>query len=195
MRNAWSAAIAVTGLALAAGAATAQVPGPVGGVALEFAGLYATLSGSDFQGINAGFGGDAQVRFGGRLSLGLGAQYTSHGNDVVPDNSKVIGIFAEPRITFHVPASPITPYVGARVGWMNSSISSGGTDIKSSGYEAGATGGVMFRAGPMVQIVLAAVFASVHFGDQKVNGASQANSDTSGSSLAIRAGVRIGLGH
>lgn len=165
-------------------------------IGLEAAGIYATLSGDDFQGVDAGMGLDAQIRFNvaPRISIGAGVQRTSHGNDVVPENFGVLGIFAEPRLTFSMPASPLTPFIGARVALMKSSIESGGTEVKQSGYLVGGTGGIMFRAGPMVNIVAAVVFGSLSFGDQEVNGTEQPGTDTGGTSLALRAGVNINLG-
>ena len=166
------------------------------GIGVEAAGMYATLSGDDFTGIDAGMGFDAQLRINvaSRFSLGGGFQMTSHGNNVVPDNFKVSAFFAEPRLTFSMPASPLTPFLGARVGRLSSKIESGGTEQTASGWEYGATGGAMFRAGPMLNIVVAVMYAAASFGDIEVNGTSQPNSDTSGSSLILRAGVNLRLG-
>lgn len=166
------------------------------GIGIEAAGIYATLSGDDFQGVDAGFGFDGQLRLNlaPRFSIGAGIQRTSHGNDVVPENFGVMGFFAEPRLTFSMPGAPMTPFIGARVALMKSSIESGGTEVKQSGYLLGGTAGAMFRAGPMVNIVAAVVFGSLSFGDQEVNGTEQPGTDTGGTSLAIRAGVNIKLG-
>ncbi len=182
--------VAVAGLLAIPAVADAQ------GIGAEAAGIYATLSGDDFQGIDAGFGLDAQLRFNAapRFSIGAGVQLTSHGNNVVSENTRVTGFFAEPRLTFSMPASPLTPFLGARVGLARTSLSSGGTDVTSSGWLFGGTGGAMFRAGPMVNVVLAVVFASVSFGDFEVNGTSQPGTETSGTSLALRGGVSIKLG-
>jgi len=166
------------------------------GLGIEVAGMYATLSGDDFTGIDAGVGFDAQLRINlaPRVSLGGGVQRTSHGNDVVPDNYGVMAFFVEPRMTFSMPASPMTPFIGARVGRLSSSIESGGNEQEASGWMYGATGGLMFRAGPMVNLVVAVMYAAASFGDIEINGTTQPNSDTSGSSLVLRGGVSIKLG-
>lgn len=162
---------------------------------IEAALLYATLSGDDFDGVDAGLGIDAQVRFraGPRLTIGIGGQYTMHGVDISDEKFKVMGIFAEPRLTFSMPGASMTPFVGARLGYLRNSFSDTGTDVKASGWLLGGTGGLMFRAGPSMNIVLALMFASATFGDQEINGTTQANTDASGTSLALRAGVSFGF--
>ncbi len=166
------------------------------GIGVEAAGIYASLSGDDFQTTDAGFGFDAQLRLRtpGRLSLGAGLQYTSHNDDSIGESVGVLGVFAEPRLSFSVPASPITPFIGGRVGYLRRSVSAGGTDASSSGWLYGGTGGVTFRGGPMVDLMVAVVFAGASFSDYEVNGQAQTGTDASGSALAVRAGVSIKLG-
>ncbi len=128
-------------------------------------GIYAALNGSDFDGINAGVGGDLLLRYhaASGLSIGGGVQYTSHGIDGIDPNFGVTGFFADARYAFERKLSAsITPYVGARVVLASYNVSQSGT--------------------------------SVHFGDAKVNGATQSGTKSSGSSLALRAGVVFGFG-
>lgn len=161
-------------------------------VTVGIAGLYATLSGNDFQGTNAGFGGDVQVRagLGPSFSLGGGIQFTTHSTDISA-NWKVFGVFGEPRYLFATSSSGVKPFVTGRVGWIHESISSSGNDGSASGYYFGAGGGLLVGLGGSASLDVSAVFASVNFGDLKVNGSSTGFSP-SGTSLALRVGILFG---
>lgn len=161
------------------------------------AGLYATLSGSDFDGIDAGLGGELQFRYHAAtgFSIGGGLQYTSHGVDGISENFGVRGFFADVRYAFqNQSSSSITPYLGARAVLTHYSISSSGTDVTASGTAFGPTGGILIRLAPTTQLDVGIAWFSVHFGDAEVNGTAQPDTDSSGSSLALRAGVVIGFG-
>ncbi|MGH7612931.1 MAG: hypothetical protein ACREMW_02675 [Gemmatimonadales bacterium] len=161
-------------------------------VSFGVAGLYASLSGNDFQGTNAGFGGDLQVRggLGSSFSLGGGVQFTSHSTDISA-NWKVIGLFAEPRYLFKTSSSRVSPLLTGRLGWIRESISSGGNDGSASGYFFGFGGGMLVGLGGSAALDMSVVFASVNFGDLQVNG-SNSGFSPSGTSLAIRAGLLFG---
>src|SRR5262245_20194251 len=70
-------------------------------VSVQVAGLLMSLSGrsgaSDQFAWKTGFGGEAQLRFNpSAFSIGVGAQYTSHGGSVEAfsgDKNKVVGVF------------------------------------------------------------------------------------------------------
>ncbi len=166
-----------------------------GQVSFGVAGLYATLSGSDFSGTNAGIGADGQVRFslGSAVTLGAGAQYTTHSVDGISENFNVIGIFAEPRYMFAAGASKVHPYLAGRGGWLRQSISSGGNDLKASGFFFGGGGGLVVGLGTSASLDLSVIFASVNFGEQELNG-SPTGFKPSGTSLALRAGILFGGG-
>lgn len=160
-------------------------------------GLYAALNGADFDGIDAGLGGDLQFRYHAArgFSIGGGVQYTSHGIDGISENFGVRGFFADARYAFERPSSPsITPYLGARVVLTHYSASSGGTDATADGTAFGPAGGMLIRLTPATQLDLGIVWFSVHFGDAEVNGTPQSGTDSNGSALALRAGVVIGFG-
>ncbi|HXI19881.1 MAG TPA: hypothetical protein VNH46_02275 [Gemmatimonadales bacterium] len=157
--------------------------------------MYASLSGSDFDGTDAGFGLDGQVRFplASSFTLGLGGQFTSHGLQGLSDNLKVLGIFAEPRLMFATPGS-LKPYLAARGGYLHESVSSGGSSASASGWYAGGGGGLLIAVGPMVSVDLGALFSTASFGDFSVNGTSVANTSTSGTVLSVRGGILVQLG-
>lgn len=161
------------------------------------AGLYATLSGADFDGVNAGLGGDVQLRYHAArgISIGGGVQYTSHSVDGINENFGVTGFFADARYAFQGGSSlSVTPYLGARVVLTHYSISSSGSDLKASGTAFGPAGGMLIRLTPATQLDVGLVWYSVHFGDAELNGTTQSGTDSNGSSLALRAGVVIGFG-
>jgi len=179
----------VAGVAVVAPPAVAQV-------SIGAAGLYASINGSDFDGTDAGFGLDAQVRFplGTGFSLGIGGQWTTHGIQGTSDNLGVLGVFGEPRYVFTTTSETLKPYLAARGGYLHESFSGGGIDASASGYFVGGGGGLVISVGPTVSVDLAVLWTTVSFGDATVNGSKVSNSNTSGSALAIRGGVLIGLG-
>ncbi|MGH9894599.1 MAG: hypothetical protein ACREA0_21995 [bacterium] len=185
---------ALRALAIVAAAGVVATPA-VAQVSIGAAGLYASLNGSDFDGTDAGFGLDAQVRFpiGSSASLGFGGQWTSHGVQGATNNLTVLGVFGEPRFMFTT-AGSVKPYLMARGGYVRESFSESGFDASASGYYVGGGGGLVLAAGSSLTVDLAVFLNTVSFGDVTVNGSKVSNSNTSGSALVVRAGIVIGLG-
>jgi len=162
-------------------------------VAFNVAGLYASLSGNDFQGTNAGIGGDGQVRFRlapSPITLGIGGQYTTHSVDGIDPNFNVWGVFVEPRYAFPSGASQIKPYIAARGGYVHQSISDQSNTLSADGFEVGAGGGILIGLGG-VDLDIGFLFALVNFGEQKLNGSGTGFSP-SGNAVALRAGLQFG---
>lgn len=160
-------------------------------------GMYATLSGADFAGINAGLGGDLQFRFHAArgFSVGGGAQYTSHGIDGVSENFGVRAFFVDARYAFPGASSvSVTPYVGGRVGLARYGISAGGSTLSANGTAFGPVGGILVRLSPAAQLDVGFAWFSTHFGDYSIDGNEQSGTDTNGTALALRAGVVFGFG-
>lgn len=158
---------------------------------------YATLDGDDYTGINAGLGFDAHVRyqFSRSLSIGGGFQYTSHGVEGQTDDFHVRGFFADARYAFVSAATPkVMPYLGARFAATHWNISFAGSEGSASGTAFGPVGGLLVRMGTSTQLDIGLAFLSLHFGDGKLDGVTQPNSNTSGSTLAMRFGFLVGLG-
>lgn len=181
------AVVVMAGLGLATvRPASAQVSFDVGG-------LYVSLSGNDFQGVNAGIGADAQVRFRlapSTLTLGIGGQYTTHSVDGFTPNFHVYGVFVEPRYPFPSGASQIAPYLAARAGYLHQSISQGGSTLSANGFMVGGGGGILIGVGG-VDIDIGFLFALANFGEQQLNGSPTGNSPN-GTAVALRAGVVFG---
>lgn len=184
-------------LALAAAVLAAPVVGAAQtrpALSIGVAGLYASLSGDDFQGTNAGMGLDAQFRVAfTAFSIGGGFQFTSHDVDGADNNLGVRGIFLEPRYQFA--GSPaLTPYVMGRVSLNKESLEDQGDDFEAGGTAFGAGGGLLVRATPSLRVDIGVSLHSVSFGDVEINGVEVPNSDASGSALVVRVGVLFALG-
>jgi hypothetical protein len=166
--------------------AAAQVSFGVGG-------LYATLSGDDFQDTNAGFGLDGQVRFraGSGFSIGAGAQWTTHSVVGIDPNWSVIGVFGEPRYEFAAGDGTLRPYLWGRGGWIRARIADGPDELTQNGFYVGGGGGLVIAAGGMASLDVGVLLAAVNFGEQQFNGQGT-GFKPSGSSLALRAGLLVG---
>ncbi len=184
----WAALLAVGVGAVAAPPAAAQA-------SLGIAGLYASLGGSDFDGIGSGIGGEASVWFpaGTSFMIGGGAHYTSHGIDGIDENLSVLAIFVEPRYRFQT-GGKVKPYIAGRAAWARNSASSGGVDISATGFYFGGGGGLMVPVGAKLDLDFEVLFNSVSFGDVDVDGTSQSGTDASGTALVARVGLLFRLG-
>ena len=176
-------------LALAA-RAEAQTTNPFG---VEVAGIYATLSGDDFEGTDAGVGFDAQLRYtkSSQFSFGGGIQRTSHGIDGFDNNIAVLGFFVEPRMELKMSGtSNLSPFLAFRAAYLRESLDEGGSDLTSTGYSFGFGGGLNMAATPAMSLTGTVTYNIVNFGEVEVDGDAIPDSDASGSSLAVRFGVK-----
>lgn len=179
-------------LAAAAVPAAAQVASPK--FSLEPAAYYATVSGDDFEGIDAGIGFDVQGRVKlTALSLGLGYQRSSHGIEGIEEDAVVSGIFVEPR--YEIPsAAAFKPYLTARLGRITQSVEGNGSELKASGFAFGAGAGVTLPLAGNVRLNTSASWNSMSFGEMELDGDQIPDSKTSGSSLALRVGMSFSFG-
>ncbi|HXI19880.1 MAG TPA: hypothetical protein VNH46_02270 [Gemmatimonadales bacterium] len=178
---------ALVGLAgVAAGSATAQV-------SIGAAGLYVAFKGADFTDTDAGFGLDAQVRLplGRMVSLGLGGQRTSHGLVGGVNSVGVLGLFAEPRVTFTTGGSA-RPYLMARGAYVH--LSANGFDAKTNGYSVGGGAGLLVRAGPRVDVDVSVLLGAISLGDYTAAGVSQPGTSAKGGVVVLRGGLLFRLG-
>lgn len=156
---------------------------------------YYTLSGDDFEGVDAGFGFEGNVRYtllSGFQILG-GVHYAIHGMEGLDENMNVLAIFAEPRYVFAIGSPTISPFVGGRAAWVRESVDIQGVDASASGFAFGGTGGLLFQVAPQVAIETSVLFAAVSFGDIEIEGESIDGTDTSGTTLALQGGIVISL--
>jgi hypothetical protein len=193
MRPATRVLVAIIALALAGTPAMAQAPVKPG-LGLGLVGGYYSLGGDDFTGTDAGFGGEASVRFGVSPAWSIlgGVGISSH--DVSGETLINLRISAEPRYMFHMPSSPITPFLGVRAAWTQSSATVAGDDYSQTGYIIGGTGGVQIRMSPKLLFEGAVTFAAASFGDFDVNGTTLSGSDASGTILALQLGIVYQMG-
>lgn len=169
--------------------AGAQSSGKFG---IELAGIYATLSGDDFEGTDAGVGFDVQGRYAinPAFSLGAGVQRTTHGVEGFENDESVLGFFLEPRYNFTMSeGSNLAPFLSGRVAMINASLEEGGSEAKASGTLFGFGGGLQFQASPTIRLTGSVTYNIVNLGEVEIDGSEIPDSDASGSSLAVRFGV------
>lgn len=173
---------------------------------IQASGLYVGMFGKAYEGLKAGPGFEAQVRYTPSVwSFGFGGQVSQHDFDD-PDlhgmKVSLAGAFFEPRRVIDVGSSKAAPYVSARLAFLQQSIDFevDGTTVNASasGAQVNGGGGVLVRLSPKVNLDLGATFGLIKFSDVKVNipGEGSVNvqgSSGNGSNLVIRVGVAIGL--
>jgi hypothetical protein len=164
-----------------------------GQVSFDVGGLYVSLSGTDFNTVNAGIGVDGQVRFRlapSPITLGIGGQYTTHSVDNFNPNFNVWGVFVEPRYGLPSGASPIKPYLAARGAYLHQSISQGTNTASADGVLIGGGGGLLIGLGGL-NLDVGVLFAVANFGEVKVNGTGN-GVKPNGTVVALRAGLVFG---
>ncbi|MGH7568612.1 MAG: outer membrane beta-barrel protein [Gemmatimonadales bacterium] len=174
-------------------------------VSIGVGGQFLSLSGDDFEGTDAGFGGEAKVMFsaGKVVKLGGGVQYSSHNQDNLAASVKILGLIAEGRYMFATASGKATPYVAGRGGWVQGRVSDPDFDgdgtpdankLTSSGFAFGAGGGVLVSLSSSTSLDLGAVFHSVSLGDIDADGTTIPNSDSNGTVFQFRVGVSFMVG-
>jgi hypothetical protein len=123
MRRACPLFLSLAAVALLRGKLEAQTAQPI---SFQVSGLYNGVFGNVFDGLQDGFGGEAQIRYTpGALSLGAGFQYTVHGLDIFTENARFYGGFFEPRYRIHTGSNVLAPYVSARFSVLKMGFSGG----------------------------------------------------------------------
>lgn len=168
-------------------------------VSLQVSGLYNGLFGNVFDGLNDGFGAEAQLRYTpGALSLGAGFQYTVHSLDVFTENARLYGGFFEPRYRIHTGSNVVAPYLSARFSVLKMGFSGGDLSVSSTFIQLNAGGGLLYRLGPRVNLDLGATYGYDHLGagsfDSESNGTIANFPTRSGSNVVVRCGFAVGLG-
>jgi opacity protein-like surface antigen len=178
---------------------------------LQASGLHVGVYGDAYEGLEAGAGGELQIRLTpGVWSFGIGGQASSHGTvDMGFGDQKVslTGVFIEPRRVIDVGSSRVAPYVSARLAYLKQSVDftiTNGVDAVSVDAEASGTqinggGGLLVRLSPRVNLDVGATYGLIRFGDVSVDVPGVGSTVVDGSSgngqnLVIRLGLAIGLG-
>ena len=177
------------------------------GVGLEANAGYYSLGGDDFTGIDEGFGFEAVASYGwaSGFSLGIGAGIGMHDAEApdgvgdVDSDFDLIGVFAQPTYRFNVSAQEtphVHPFLGARVGYARISSETEGTgapevEASANGFSAGGLGGVEIWLTDEVGVTGSVLFDVLSFGDTEVDGETQPDSDSSGTRLGFRGGLKV----
>jgi hypothetical protein len=168
-------------------------------ISLQVSGLYNGVFGNVFEGLQDGFGGEAQIRYTpGALSVGAGFQYTVHGLEIRTEDAKLYGGFFEPRYRIHTGSNVVAPYVSARFSWLKVGFTGGDLSITSSFIQLNGGGGILYRIGPRLNLDMGATYGynRLGAGDLKSerNGTQTPFSSSSGSNVVVRVGFAVGLG-
>lgn len=169
-------------------------------LSVQGSGLLLNLLGDSFEGTDAGYGFEAQVRFTpSAFSFGVGLQYTSHGVEGLDDRATLIGGFFEPRYVFSTSSESLFPYLSGRFYAVRFSNENTEAQIKttSTGIAANGGGGVLVRLGPRVNADLGATFGYFRFGEftfeNLATGIEGTGEGNNGSNLVVRLGLTFGL--
>jgi hypothetical protein len=168
-------------------------------ISLQFSGLYNGVFGNVFQGLQDGFGGEAQIRYTpGALSVGAGFQYTNHGLELRPEDTRLYGGFLEPRYRIHTGSNVIAPYVSARFSVLKVGFSGGDLSVSSTFIQLNGGGGVLYRLGPRLNLDLGATYGYNRLGSGTLkserNGTQTSFASSSGSNVVVRLGFAVGIG-
>jgi hypothetical protein len=168
-------------------------------ISLQVSGLYNGVFGNVFDGLQDGFGGEAQIRYTpGALSLGAGFQYTSHGLELFTESARLYGGFFEPRYRIHTGSNVLAPYISARFSVLKMGFSGGDLSVSSNFIQLNGGGGLLYRIGPRINLDLGATYGYDRLGAGTFRSESNGPIDTfqsrSGSNVVVRLGFAVGLG-
>jgi len=168
-------------------------------ISLQASGLYNGLFGSVFQGLQDGFGGEAQIRYTpSAFSIGGGFQYTIHHIQNRTEDLKLYGGFVEPRYRIHTGSNVLAPYVSARFSLLKVGFTGGDLSITSNFIQLNGGGGLLYRLGPRVNLDVGATYGYDRLGGgtlrRKASGTSSSFASSSGSNVVFRLGFAVGIG-
>ena len=172
---------------------------------VQASGLAVSTLGEAYEGMNAGGGLEAQLRYTpGLWSFGLGWQLSTHSieeSNLGDDSVLLSGVFFEPRRTFDVGSSRFAPYASARLAYLRESVDpeveGQSFNASASGTQLNVGGGMLLRVSPRVNVDLGATFGMINFGDLKLtvpgSGTMNLGSSGSGQNVVVRAGLSVGM--
>jgi hypothetical protein len=168
-------------------------------ISLQVSGLYNGVFGNVFDGLQDGIGGEAQIRYTpGALSVGAGFQFTNHGLETRPEDTRLYGGFLEPRYRIHTGSNVIAPYLSARFSLLKVGFSGGDLSVSSTFIQLNGGGGLLYRLGPRFNLDLGATYGYNRLGSGTLkserNGTEAPFSSSSGSNVVVRLGFAVGLG-
>jgi hypothetical protein len=168
-------------------------------VSVQASGLFHAVFGNVFDGLQRGFGAEAQLRYTpGAFSIGAGYQYTDHPIDDRSENARLYGGFVEPRYLIYTGSNVVAPYVSARFSLLEVGFSGGDLSLSSSYVQLNGGGGLLVRLDSRVNLDVGATYGYNRLGSgtltRESSGTSVPVPSSSGSSIVARLGLAIGLG-
>jgi hypothetical protein len=168
-------------------------------ISLQASGLFNGVFGRVFQGLQSGYGGEAQIRYTpSAFSIGGGFQYTIHNITNATENAKLYGAFIEPRYRIHTGSYVLAPYISARFSLLKVGFTGGNLSISSNFIQLNGGGGLLYRLGPRVNLDVGATYGYDRLGAgtvrSKRTGTSSHFNSSSGSNVVVRLGFAVGLG-
>jgi hypothetical protein len=168
-------------------------------ISLQGSGLFNGVFGRVFQGLQNGFGGEAQIRYTpSAFSIGGGFQYTIHNITNATEDAKLYGAFIEPRYRIYTGSYVLAPYVSARFALLKVGFTGGNLSISSNFLQLNGGGGLLYRLGPRVNLDFGATYGYDRLGAgtvrSKRTGTSSHFNSSSGSNVVVRLGFAVGLG-
>jgi hypothetical protein len=186
-------AAALVAAALAAGTVLAQAPADDQGskFGLGLAGGYYSLGGDDFETTDAGYGFEVSGHFHLSPKIALLGGFGMNWNDdsFIDETITTMRISVEPRYLFHMEGGKLTPFLGARVGYLSAGATVQDVDFSQTGFYFAGTGGVLVRMSPAMMFEAGVQFGQASFGDAEADGQTIDDSDASGSFLALQLGI------
>jgi hypothetical protein len=163
--------------------------------------LYVSPSGDAYEGLSAGAGFEAQVRYTpSALSIGLGYQRSSHDIDLGEgfiEDATISGVFVEPRYVIDVGSMTYAPYVAARLAKLTQAVEVEGLEASASGTQVNLGGGLLVRLTTRVNLDLGVTYGTIDFDDVTLEyqGDTVVIEETGGSgqNVVLRAGLTVGL--
>jgi hypothetical protein len=168
-------------------------------ISLQASGLLNGVFGRVFQGLQNGYGGEAQIRYTpSAFSVGGGFQYTIHHIRNRTEDLKLYGGFIEPRYRIHTGSYVLAPYVSARFSLLKVGFTGGDLSISSNFIQLNGGGGLLYRLGPRINLDVGATYGYDRLGSgtlrRKASNTSTHFNSSSGSNVVVRLGFAVGIG-
>jgi hypothetical protein len=163
-------------------------------ISLQGSFLLVGLSGDAYTGLNAGIGGEAQIRynFPNALSLGAGPQYSRHSfseSEGIDAPLTLFGAFVEPRYVIVTSSPRFAPYVSARVAFLRQSTDFDELSVSATGVQLNGGGGFLVRLTSAANLDVGLTVGAVSFGNY-----STGDEAGSGTNYVFRIGLSAGIG-
>lgn len=140
-----------------------------------------------------GVGVEAQTRYNpGRLSYGIGFQYSSHSSG--GDDLKLSGVFFEPRFAVDIGSGFVAPYLAGRAAWLHqSSDFANYGKFSTNGHAFGLGAGLLCRLTYRVNLDLGAAVLRQVIAEKTFSAGPPAKFPAF-TGFVVKGGLTVGLG-